>query len=79
MDLVRSTLNTATPFNPNLLRDDPTVEKPAPPPEPPAPNPEDTDPFLKYAVVSPRPLLARPRRRTHPAPCAATPTNASGL
>ena len=68
VDLVRSTLNTASPFNPSLLREDPTVSKPPPPPEKPPPNPEDTDPFLKYGVVRPPPLLP-------PAPSSVTPAS----
>lgn len=51
VDLVRSTLNTASPVDPKLLRDDVTVEKPPPTPAKPPPNPEDSDPFLKYSVT----------------------------
>ncbi len=51
MDLVRSTLNTASPVDARLLRDDATAERPPPAPEKPPHNPEDLDPFLKYAVV----------------------------
>ncbi len=53
VDLVRSTLNTASPIDPKLLRDDVTAPKPPPVPEKPPPNPEDSDPFLKYSVVPP--------------------------